>query len=126
MNQNACSNTSQHNHSVPKAEQTPRSFVRDQAVSSRERGSVKGEKSHEARVGIRQAFARESGASANDRQHQDQGFTPHRTIRRMKKEQPVKIEMPGMNVRGFSTSSMKPWLVSFDRVEQSTWVFEKR
>src|SRR5258708_17140586 len=90
--------TSQQDHPVPKAQQTPRRFVRKDAVGHRQDEGVEGEETEKRGVSAGEPGTHKTRARADDSKDEDGRLGPHGPTREMKKQQPMEIEMPGMNV----------------------------
>src|SRR5882724_2381093 len=110
---------------MPKIQQTPWSLVGYEAVGGSQGEGVKGQKAHEASVGIRKTFARECGENTNQRQEKDQSFAPNWPVVGMKKEKSMEVKVPWMNMRRITRGAIKPRRISANGIQEARSVGEE-
>src|ERR1051325_9537489 len=95
---NCRAETGQENRSLPEAQQAPWSFVTDQAVSRRQKESVKRNKARKASTATPKIRASKAGYAADQGQEHQQSFCPNRLLAMVKPKQAVKIKIPRVNM----------------------------
>src|SRR5262249_7739882 len=78
FNEDDGTHAGQQDHSMPKAQEAPGSFICDETVSSHKQQTVKSQESNKAGVGIGSSLSDECCQNGNYGQGENQPFTPNR------------------------------------------------